>query len=158
EPHAQCHRSHAGLGRRAYGPVAAPGFSTAVVSQRHRCGTAYGESGSDLFCVLYHQAAGQWDGVGHQPFHCGVAWGPFLGHPQRWTRYPLSFHLAEPGIRDIAVASLRNFGPNCSLPNQFEQFPLIATEAGGGVSSFSIARSIVRFISDTTVGTSRWPT
>ena len=33
----------------------------------------------DLFCVLYHQAAGQRHGIGHQPFHCGVARRPVVG-------------------------------------------------------------------------------
>jgi C4-dicarboxylate-specific signal transduction histidine kinase len=38
----------------------------------------------DLFCVLYHQAAGQWHGVGHQPLHCGVAWRAVVGKRQQW--------------------------------------------------------------------------
>jgi signal transduction histidine kinase len=33
-------------------------------------GVANGENGTDRFCVLYDQAAGQWHGLGHQPFHC----------------------------------------------------------------------------------------
>jgi PAS domain S-box-containing protein len=37
------------------------------------------EDGSDLFCVLYHQTAGQRHGIGHQPFHCGIAWRPVVG-------------------------------------------------------------------------------
>src|SRR5713101_5124577 len=37
-------------------------------------------------------------------------------------------------------------------------FALIGAGAGAGVSSFSIARPSVPFISDTMAGTSRWPT
>ena len=39
EPHAQCHRSHAGRGRRDYGEVAAAGRPTAVLDSRFRPGT-----------------------------------------------------------------------------------------------------------------------
>ena len=42
-------------------------------------GLPTGEDGSDLFCVLYHQAARQRHGVGHQPFDRGVAWRTDLG-------------------------------------------------------------------------------
>jgi light-regulated signal transduction histidine kinase (bacteriophytochrome) len=72
-------------------------------------GVANGENGTDLFCVLYDQAAGQWHGLGHQPFHCGVAWRPFVGHCQRWTRYNFSLHLAESCIRDIALGLNEGF-------------------------------------------------
>jgi C4-dicarboxylate-specific signal transduction histidine kinase len=37
------------------------------------------KGGTDLFCVLYDQAARQRHGVGHQPFHCGVAWRSVVG-------------------------------------------------------------------------------
>ena len=43
-------------------------------------GSAHGEDGTNLFCVLYHQAAGQRHGTGHQPFHCGVPRRPVVGH------------------------------------------------------------------------------
>ena len=32
------------------------------------------------------KAPGQRHGVGHQPFHCGIAWRPVVGGGQRWTR------------------------------------------------------------------------
>ena len=99
---AQRHRSHEGLRRRAYGEVATAGRSTPVLGQRHGRGVANGEDGSDLFCVLYHQAAGQRHGISHQPFHCGVAWWPVVGDRQRWTRSNISFHLADRGDGIIA--------------------------------------------------------
>jgi K+-sensing histidine kinase KdpD len=46
-------------------------------------GVAHGEDGSDRFCVLYHQAAGQRHGIGHQPFHCGIARRSVVGGCQR---------------------------------------------------------------------------
>jgi len=31
-------------------------------------------------CVFHHQTSRQRDGIGHQPFHCGVAWWPVAGY------------------------------------------------------------------------------
>jgi signal transduction histidine kinase len=76
---------------------------TPVFGQRQGRGVANGEDGSDLFCVLYHQAAGQRHVVGHQPFHCGVAWRAVVGKRQQWTRCNLSFHFADRGA--VVVAS-----------------------------------------------------
>jgi hypothetical protein len=96
EPHAQRHRSHEGVRRRAYGEVATTGRSTSVLGQRHGRGVANGEDGSDFFRLLHHQAARQRDGAGNQPFHCGIAWWPPVGYGQRWTRCNVLFHLAGP--------------------------------------------------------------
>jgi PAS domain S-box-containing protein len=79
EPHAQRHRSHEGLRRRAYGEVGRAGRSTPVLGQGHGRGVANGEDGSDLFCVLDHQDAGHRNGVSDQSFHCGIAWRPVVG-------------------------------------------------------------------------------
>jgi len=38
---------------------------------------------------------GQRHGIGHQPFHCGIAWRPVVGGCQRWTRSNISLHLAD---------------------------------------------------------------
>ena len=61
----------------------------------------------DLFCLLHHQVERQWDGVGHQPFHCGVARRPVVGYCQRRTRCNVLFHLADPrdgvSIGDLGV-------------------------------------------------------
>jgi hypothetical protein len=75
--------------------IAPAGRSTPVLGQRHGRGVANGEDGTDLFCVLYHQAAGQRHGVSHQPFHCGVARRPFVGHGEQRTGCNVPFYLAD---------------------------------------------------------------
>ncbi|MGA7401692.1 MAG: ATP-binding protein [Candidatus Sulfotelmatobacter sp.] len=56
------HPLHDGPRRRAYGEVGTAGWSTPSRSvTRARVGS--GEDGTDLFCILYHQATGQRHGL-----------------------------------------------------------------------------------------------
>jgi len=68
---------------------------------------------------FYHQALGQRHGIGHQPFHCGVAWRAVAGKRQRWRRRNFSFHTTDPSHGVVALSCLRHFGPPLSI------FPLI---------------------------------
>jgi hypothetical protein len=52
---------------------------------------------------------GSGNGFGDQPFHCGVAWRPVVGHCQRRTRCNLSFHFANPVHRLGAHGCLSYF-------------------------------------------------
>jgi len=61
-----------------------------------------------IFCVLYHQAAGQWHGVGHQPFPCGVGWRAVVGKHQQGRGRNFSFHPTDPGHGVIALGCLRH--------------------------------------------------
>ena len=44
--------------------------------------------------------------IGHQPFHCGVAWRAVVGKRQQWRGRNFSFHPTDPGHGVIALGCL----------------------------------------------------
>jgi hypothetical protein len=97
----------------------------------HPVATCRGSESSSPFCVLYHQAPGQRHGVGHQPFHCGVAWRAVVGKRQQRRGRNFSFYLADPSDRVITFGCINAslspvFGSSQAIFRVPDPMPVVA--------------------------------